>query len=932
MNVLDKQLIEAVSEAVKSDQTSQTVESTKALSEASKLMDSPTNTPSVQGASLQPEAEIAKATQGESVFVQSSATRNLTLPAVVSGNAQSVASIKPLTKIKEAEVPEQLLESHNTVLEHAKQVAHNEANAKETSTGNIKFVAGNSVSLDSLHRTSITSDGGLHFQAPHKESHVTGSIDNYVHKTEWGHLNTAVIDSRVLKASNNIKYTVSDLTVASNIQGLVGRSGYRDTTDSLHDVTTNMRSDATSIDTRASKNISIRSNGALNHQAASSYLLAVGAPTPTGEAPGFFAALSMAGIAKDLLSSGISGLGNIKTQPGYIKSVTAEGRVSSYSQSRDIFTTSTKEVTSKVKTEIVGKEHHTVSKGLVTNLSKGISLEGISGGVLKLSNKKFSIIMRGMLGDIAAPLIEKVLGCIQFPDMPKLPEVDLPKAKGLDLTQILDLKCGSKSINPEGHIGVSDPLSTSGGNLGSQRASGKASFPTSAQPNVSRPGTYPSRSTPGSTIPASISGANLLGDALLEAGSGIPNAGNSTTSNQTGSGSSSGNPSSSSDALGIPPISSASISKTNERLMAATRNTVSSTNATASPVFQSPLGIYVDRYMGDTLPGDTDLFKSSTIEVDRSLKLSSPSYDLEAILLDALPEVAPRSIPNIISMYDLVREGEVPLEKGMEELERLGMPREVYDILTAGSPFEENPSVSAMGGLSISSILQPLGLPPSILGVGIASSLENILNEMLKEAPTNKVENLQRYTNILGLNLDPVFASMDSSGVIDSSKLVSQVLSGLSLPGGISLKPSKGEDGRYSITLSADDLLKSQLTDLTSKIGDIDAIKKTYGVLEHLGLGEDLQSQSAKLLEQLTECTSNWLNLKAAIGLPKLNLDSLTQLIPNLPNEDLKELMDSLNVKSIGELTGVLGDLTKGDLSSLPQLALKLLKGWGLCK
>ena len=922
-------LLQDSSDKVTNALIAQSMEATQGIAQATQVADSPNALPQMIMASMQPEAEIAKATNGKSSFVQSAAVRQLTMPSVATGNRDSLGRIKPLTKKKEAEVPEQTLQAHDKIREHTKQVAHNDANAHDNATGHIRFVAGNSVSLDSVHRTSFSSDGSVVIQAPHQETHATGMVSNYVHKTEWGHLSTAAIDSQVVKSTTSAKYTVTDLTVASEIQGLVGKSGYRDTSDFIHDTTTHHRSDSTVADHRASQSASIRSLGSINYQAAQSYLLSVGAPTPSGATPGFFNAGGLTDTVKGVLGQvGFGGLGSIAPNKGYVKTVDDKGQESIYSMARDIFSMKTKEVTSKTKMEVIGKEHHTISKGLVTNLSKGVSLEGISGGVLKLSNKKFSVIMRGLLGDVAGPLVEKVMGCMEFPELPELPEVDIPKALGIDLTQILDLKCGAQSgqgtaLDPMGHTPSepTGPGKTSGGNIASGH---KGGFPSGQPPELTARNTFPSKSVPGGAIPPVIQGSSPSGVGSTTGPGSVVDSNNTTGSNSS--------------------------SSTTTQTTSTGSTPSSKMTAVVTPTFNTPIGIYLDRYMGDTLPASIDTSVSSSTSTTGPVEgkantLRGPQGQekdpIEAAIRGAVSNTPPDAIKAIQEIMNDYSTGGITKGQAQERVVQKGVPVDVFNsMVDSDSMFDISPFMRAMGGVDVGKVIKPSNIPnQSQAGLSglVGGLLNNQIPEVMKASGGEGVyEAITQLAKQAGVDPTPLTQLIGPGGQVDEGQLVEGLLGKLNLPSGVGLKTTKGADGKYQLEVNANALLEEHLSKVTDMLGGMGPLKKVYGVLDQLGIGDGLQGQVGKLLEQVMSCATNWLNLKAVIGLPEIDLGNLQTLFPKsiagVPVQDAQDLMKTIGVNNPMELAGMLGDITKMDLSNLPDVALKLLKGWGLCK
>lgn len=930
-------LIQDSSDRVTNALIAQSMETTQGIAQATQLADSPNALPQMIMASMQPEAEIAKATNGKSSYVQSAAVRQLTMPSVATGNRDSLGRIKPMTKKKEAEVPEQTLQAHDKIAQHTKQVAHNDANAHDNATGHIKFVAGNTVSLDSVHRTSFSSDGSVVIQAPHQETHATGVFNNYVHKTEWGHLSTAAIDSQVVKSTTSAKYTVTDLTVASEIQGLVGKSGYRDTSDFIHDTTTHHKSDSTIYDNRASQSASIRSLGSINYQAAESYLLSIGAPTPSGPTPGFFNPGGLTNTVKGVLGQvGFGGLGSIAPNKGYVKTVDNKGQESIYSMSRDIFSMKTKEVTSKTKTEVIGKEHHTISRGLVTNLSKGISLEGISGGVLKLSNKKFSVIMKGLLGDVASPIVDQIMGCMEFPELPELPEVDIPKALGVDLTQILDLKCGNQGQGLEsmGHTPSepTGPDKTLGGNIASGHRGG---FPSGQPPEITARNTFPSKSVPGGAIPPVIQGASQ----------GQPSSGSKGSGSQSSTGSSSGGGDSSSTGGAAQSNTSTSTQTTTNAGTPSSRM-----SSVVSPVFNTPIGIYLDRYMGDTLPAGTEATSSTSTNTTgpsegspKTLRGPQPPQQdpITQALMGAVSNAPPDAIKAVQEVMNNYALGQVTKQEAQQQVIQGGFPVDVFNSLVdSDAMFNIAPMVQMIGGLDVGKVANPTNTP-NHYQAGLTGLISGLLNDQIPQVMSASggdgvFEAITQLAKQVGIDATPLAQLIGPGGEVNERQLVESVLGKLNLPSGVEVKTTKGIDGEYQLELNANGLLEEHLGKLTEMVGGMGPLKKVYGILDQLGIGEGLQGQVSKLLDQVMSCATNWLNLKAIIGLPEIDLGNLQSLFPKsiagVPVGDAQDLMKSIGVNNPMELASMLGDITKMDLSNLPDMALKLLKGWGLCK
>lgn len=418
-----KPLFKELSNATVKSMSSSVVATTTALAETMKVMD---GTTIPVKPSLQPEAEVAKALGGKMSYYQALATRIQSLPKVVEANKKSLDNTKGMVSPKES--PATLGKDHQDMANHMQALTNSELASMNSATGNIRYSAANGLSLDSAFRTQISSDGLVITQSPGVELHATGLSETFQCRTQWGHLSTSNIRSDVRTTETAIHHTHTDLTVASESQGLIAKESYRNTSQSISDTTINMRQDASVVDVRASTSASIRSSGTIAHQSRDGYSLVVGTPPASKDSPAF-----------NPLQDALGGV------QGYVRNISANGDESTFAASKSALIGNETRTITGSKVEVIKSEGITISQGLLAQISTatGMNIEGISGGVMKLTTSGFSFTMRGLLGDLAGGVIDQVMGCMKLPELPHIAPVDLPKALNIDLNQLLDIRCGT---------------------------------------------------------------------------------------------------------------------------------------------------------------------------------------------------------------------------------------------------------------------------------------------------------------------------------------------------------------------------------------------------------------------------------------------------------------------------------------------------------
>lgn len=410
------------------------ISSTKDAMQVSKKGDSPGPIAEPPKVSLQPMSEIVAATGGSGSYLQMAATTAETIKAVLASHKTTLEDTQAHLHDPKGEAPEAMSEEMQMMVKglcasmRAVKAQHDKPTGVQI-VGDSQMrihspsldVGGHSVSIAGTH-------GQLAF-----ETHSNASKCAF----NWHQV-----------SMHDVKFVHQNYEVRNAVVGTDSKSGVSSreyfnevSTDAAYSIsnTTKLHSiQASDIEEKAS-NITSRAIKVQDVQAGQGYTLSVGQGTAKGAAPHFFMAGGLgAAVSQQVLQIGLSNkggggkLGGIlggligNPTPGVVIKHTPNGSSVVSPKMTNLLGSDITNITGMAR-RVVHGEAINIANGLLADVSKGIKLEGVAGGVLTMLTKKFSISMSGWMTDLITKVIDEVIGCIEFPELPKLPEVNLPK-------------------------------------------------------------------------------------------------------------------------------------------------------------------------------------------------------------------------------------------------------------------------------------------------------------------------------------------------------------------------------------------------------------------------------------------------------------------------------------------------------------------------
>jgi hypothetical protein len=408
------------------------VSATKDAMQTSKKGDSPNQIAEPPKTSLQPMAEIVSATSGSGSYLQMAATTTEGIKAVLASHKETLSETQGHLHDHKHEAPEDMLGEVDMMLKAMCDSLRSTKEQQDKPNG-IQWVSDSLVRVNSPtvdmsgQNVSIAGNHGqLAFEA---QSNVSKC------QFDWHQIQM-----------QDVKYVHHNYQVRNAVVGTDSKSGVSNrtyfnevSTDAAHSIssTTKLHSIQASDIEEKGDNITSRAIGRQDVQAGEGYTLSVGQGTAKGAAPHFFMAGGVgATVAQKALRIGISklgggglgSLGNIvgNPTPGVVVNHTPQGSNYVTPSMTEVIGSQTTNITGMAR-KVVHGEAINVANKLLADVSKGVKLEGVAGGVLTMLTKKFSLSMTGWMGELINKVIGEVTDCIQFPDLPKLPEIALPR-------------------------------------------------------------------------------------------------------------------------------------------------------------------------------------------------------------------------------------------------------------------------------------------------------------------------------------------------------------------------------------------------------------------------------------------------------------------------------------------------------------------------
>lgn len=407
------------------------VSSTKDAMEVSKKGDSPTPIAEPPKTSLQPMSEIVSATSGSGSYLQAAATTAESIKAVMASHRETLKETECHLHDHKHEAPEAMSEEVGMMLKglcdsmKGAKEQHDKPNAVQIINDSRLRLSSPSIDVGGQNVSIAGNHGQLAF-----ETHSNASKCAF----NWHQI-----------SMHDVKYVHQNYEVRNAVVGTDSKSGVSHrqyfnevSTDAAHSIstTTKLHSIQASDIEQKGGNITSRAIGRQDVQAGEGYTLSVGQGTAKGAAPHFFMAGGIgATVAQKALQIGISKLGggggllgNIvgNPTPGVVVSHTPQGSNYVTPRATEVIGSQTTNITGMAR-KVVHGEAINVANRLLADVSKGVKLEGVAGGVLSMITKKFSLSMTGWMGELINKVIGEVTDCIEFPDLPKLPEIALPR-------------------------------------------------------------------------------------------------------------------------------------------------------------------------------------------------------------------------------------------------------------------------------------------------------------------------------------------------------------------------------------------------------------------------------------------------------------------------------------------------------------------------
>ena len=406
------------------------ISSTKDAMQVSKKGDSPGPIAEPPKVSLQPMSEIVSATGGSGSYLQMAATTAETIKAVLASHKTTLEDTHDHLHDPKGEAPEAMSEEIQMMLKglcasmKALKLHHDKPTGVQIVGDSQMRIHSPSLDVGGQNVSIAGTHGQLSF-----ETHSNASKCAF----NWHQV-----------SMHDVKFVHQNYEVRNAVVGTDSKSGVSSreyfnevSTDAAYSIsnTTKLHSiQASDIEEKAS-NITSRAIKVQDVQAGQGYTLSVGQGTAKGEAPHFFMAGGLgAKVSQQVLQIGLSSIGGGgilggligNPTPGVVIKHTPNGSSVVSPKMTNLLGSDITNITGMAR-RVVHGEAINIANGLLADVSKGIKLEGVAGGVLTMLTKKFSISMSGWMTDLITKVIDEVIGCIEFPELPKLPEVTLPR-------------------------------------------------------------------------------------------------------------------------------------------------------------------------------------------------------------------------------------------------------------------------------------------------------------------------------------------------------------------------------------------------------------------------------------------------------------------------------------------------------------------------
>jgi hypothetical protein len=376
-------------------------------------------------------SEIVSATGGSGSYLQAAATTAETIKAVLASHKQTLTDTKGHLIDGEGEAPQDMLEEIEMMVKGLTDSMKGRKLQQDKPTG-IQFV---SDSNSRWHSPTLDIGGeNVSMTGTHGQTSFQTSSNNSKCAFNWHQI-----------SMHDVKFVHQNYQVRNAVVGTDSKSGVSNreyfneiSADAAHSIssTTKLHSiNASDIEEKAS-NITSRALEKQDVQAGEGYTLSVGQGTAKGPAPSFFMAGGVgAVVAQKALQIGLSKvsgggglLGNLtgNPTPGVVIKHTPQGSSYVTPKSTNLIGSETTNITG-IARRVVHGEAVNIANKLLADVSKGVKLEGVAGGVLTMITKKFSISMSGWMGELINKVIGEVIGCVEFPELPKLPTIALPR-------------------------------------------------------------------------------------------------------------------------------------------------------------------------------------------------------------------------------------------------------------------------------------------------------------------------------------------------------------------------------------------------------------------------------------------------------------------------------------------------------------------------
>ena len=789
------------------------INSTKDVVETTKKGDSAGPIAELPKASLQPMAEIMAATSGSGTYLQATATTAESIKMVLASHKKTIEETGKHVLDSKSETPQAMVEEA-ALLAKELQRSIEQVLSKQDKPNAVQIISDSSARINAPSLSmggDAVSISGKHLQTSSNVSSNTARC-----KIDWNE--ASFTTSKFCHGNYEVCATVASTLTSSG--GLSTQYFDRVNTDAATSIALTTKDIVTNASSSIKDMAGEISSQAINEyftQAGTQHILTVGVGTAKGDPPHFFLGMIGGMVAQKVLKVGLSKLGGgllgnlVGTPtPGVVIKHTPEGSSYVTPKVTNLIGSETTNITGMARRVVHGEAVNVANK-LLADVSKGIKLEGVAGGVLTMISKKFSISMRGWMGDLLNKVIGEVTDCMEFPELPKLPEITLPRVP---------------------QISCIPPISKSG--------EGTMKKP----PTATKEGTEVDEPSDSSVHEEGVHSARYpiwLSHDVPSASGKIP--GSSTAPNTPN---------------GVPGGVASNIEG-----VSGTGNSVKPSYASqnvGNVTFGAALGIFSNRCpQPDGIPNPAPSGPTHKKEDGTAGKLPTNTSPIH--------KAKPLTIKHEMVQAGVSKEGQDILSKHLEgsitKDEAIAMASDIGDNISPYIGRDDYPITQA-DRLGVGGILRgrPHTSIPDVIKLltsGKSMGVEDVLELVMGKIPEVKRGELSVARAMHDLGLGKV---MNKDGSIDIANVLSVAMdrAGLKLPEGV-LKVDKG-----TVSIDLDKQVDKAIDKAVSFLGDMDPLLKVDKILKTIGMGTPLTD----LLNDLSACAKSWINIRAALKLPTI--------------------------------------------------------------